>query len=67
MKSITPYLLMAFMFLSLNLKAQTLDGELKRWHKVSLTFNGPNTNETATPNPFSDYRLEVVFTHTASN
>ncbi|WFO17218.1 carbohydrate-binding protein [Cellulophaga baltica 4] len=67
MKSITPYLLMAFMFLSLNLKAQTLDGELKRWHKVSLTFNGPNTTETATPNPFSDYRLEVVFTHTASN
>lgn len=25
---------------------------------------GPNTSEIDTPNPFSDYRLELVFTHT---
>ncbi|MEM9982700.1 MAG: DUF5060 domain-containing protein, partial [Bacteroidota bacterium] len=25
-------------------------------------FDGPNTNETATPNPFSDYRFVVTFT-----
>ena len=43
--------------------AQTPEGELKRWHKVSLSFQGPNTSETANPNPFSDYRLEVTFTN----
>ena len=37
-------------------------GELKKWHKVTVTFDGPDTNETATPNPFRDYRLAVTFT-----
>ena len=26
-------------------------GELKRWHKVTLTLDGPATSATATPNP----------------
>jgi hypothetical protein len=37
-------------------------GELRKWHKVTLTFTGPNTSETATPNPFRNYRLNVTFT-----
>jgi len=37
-------------------------GELKKWHRVTLTFDGPQTSEDATPNPFLDYRLNVVFT-----
>ena len=36
-------------------------GELKKWHKVTLAFEGPNTAETADPNPFTDYRLNVTF------
>ena len=40
-----------------------LSGELKKWHKVTLTFNGPECDETSTPNPFSDYRLTVTFTN----
>ena len=40
----------------------SITGELKKWHKVTLTFDGPNTSETATPNPFRDYRLNVKFT-----
>ncbi len=40
-----------------------VDGELKKWHKVSITFDGPQTSETATPNPFRDYRLVVTFAH----
>ena len=36
-------------------------GELKKWHKVTLTFDGPYTSETASPNPFSDYNLVVTF------
>ena len=39
-----------------------LSGELKKWHKISLTFEGPSTSEKANPNPFTDYRLEVTFT-----
>lgn len=41
-------------------------GELKRWHKVTLDFSGPNTSETATNNPFLNYRLDVTFTHQGS-
>ncbi|WP_299618032.1 carbohydrate-binding protein [uncultured Tenacibaculum sp.] len=58
--------LLAFFIIAIGY-AQTTSGELKRWHKISLTFNGPNTSETANPNPFSDYRLEVTFTHNSSN
>ena len=44
----------------------SIDGELKKWHKVTLTFDGPRTSETANPNPFLDYRLNVKFTHDPS-
>jgi len=41
-----------------------VSGELRQWHKVTLTFNGPQASETdASPNPFTDYRMTVVFTH----
>ena len=35
--------------------------ELKKWHKMTLTFTGPETGENAEPNPFLDYRLTVTF------
>ena len=41
--------------------AARVSGELKKWHRVTLTFDGPRTGETATPNPFRDYRLIVTF------
>ncbi len=41
-----------------------LSGELKAWHKVTLTLNGPEANETdSAPNPFTDYRMTVDFQH----
>lgn len=43
-----------------------ITGELKKWHKVTLTFEGPETSETATPNPFFQYRLNVDFQHAQS-
>jgi len=43
--------------------AAQVQGELRRWHRVSLTFDGPQTSEDATPNPFRNYRLNVTFTH----
>ncbi|MBN1480083.1 DUF5060 domain-containing protein [candidate division KSB1 bacterium] len=38
-----------------------ISGELKKWHRITLTFEGPNSSETADPNPFLDYRLNVTF------
>ena len=40
----------------------TIAGEIKQWHDIKLTFTGPQTNETAVPNPFLEYRLNVTFT-----
>ncbi|NJL32425.1 MAG: DUF5060 domain-containing protein, partial [Phycisphaerales bacterium] len=39
-----------------------VSGELRTWHKVTLTWDGPQTSETASKNPFTDYRLDVRFT-----
>ena len=43
-------------------QAQTVHGILSVWHTTSIDFEGPNTSELATPNPFTDYRLDVIFT-----
>jgi hypothetical protein len=41
-----------------------LSGELKQWHKVTLTISGPGALETdPDPNPFTDYRMTVTFRH----
>lgn len=41
----------------------TITGELKKWHTVTLTFDGPQCSETDEYNPFFNYRLHVTFTH----
>lgn len=39
-------------------------GELRQWHKVTLTLNGPFAHETdISPNPFTDLQMQVRFTH----
>lgn len=41
----------------------TIDGELVKWHPVTVSFTGPLADETDdSPNPFLDYRLVVTFT-----
>ena len=41
-----------------------VSGELKTWHKVSLTVDGPWAHERDEKiNPFTDYRMDVEFTH----
>jgi len=40
-----------------------ISGELKQWHKVTLMIDGPSSSETAATNPFTDYRMNVTFTH----
>lgn len=42
----------------------TVSGELRQWHKVTLTLEGPFARERDDdPNPFTDYRLTVTFRH----
>lgn len=41
----------------------TIAGELKKWHPVTITFNGPEVSETDEYNPFLGYRLNVTFRH----
>jgi hypothetical protein len=44
--------------------AMAISGELQQWHKVTLTLDGPYAQERDTaPNPFTDYRFDVRFTH----
>ena len=40
-----------------------IGGQLRQWHTITLTFDGPATSEQDTPNPFLDYRLDVRFTN----
>jgi hypothetical protein len=41
-----------------------VSGELRQWHKVTLTLDGPFARERDTAaNPFLDYRLTVHFRH----
>ena len=43
-----------------------ISGELKQWHKVTLTLDGPFAHEKDNkPNPFTDNRMEVHFSHTS--
>jgi len=42
----------------------TISGEQKRWHKTTLTLDGPFAHEKDnTPNPFTDHQFDVVFKH----
>lgn len=44
----------------------SLSGELRCWHKVTLTVDGPEASENGSPNPFMDYRMQVTFEHADS-
>ena len=41
-----------------------VSGEFKEWHKITLDLAGPHAHEEdKDPNPFTDYRFSVTFTH----
>ncbi len=65
MRNISLFLLVNFILLTACDQKDNkveITGELKQWHKVTLTFNGPLTGEYDQVNPFLDYRLNVSFT-----
>lgn len=43
-------------------EAAMVSGDQRRWHRVTLGFDGPETSETADENPFLNYRFEATFT-----
>lgn len=44
-------------------RATEILGELKQWHTVTLTLDGPQASEEADANPFTRYTLTVWFIH----
>lgn len=54
-------LLLISILISSCAKRPELSGEMKVWHTITLTFEGPESSEIANPNPFTDYRLEMTF------
>ncbi|MEW4924357.1 DUF5060 domain-containing protein [Algibacter sp. 2305UL17-15] len=62
------YVLIGFFFLNVGLihsqgAKTTITGELKKWHKVTLSFEGEALSENDEDNPFLNYRLNVIFKH----
>ena len=49
-----------------NESKREITGELKKWHKITFTFDGPETSETDKLNPFMNYRFDVTFIHKES-
>lgn len=57
------FLSILFVIQSCNTPKAQIDGEQKKWHKITLAFEGPETSEIADDNPFLNYRLDVTFTN----
>lgn len=62
-----PLCTLIFVFSACNGKKKiqnyVLDGTLKKWQPVTLTFDGPQVSETDSVNPFLNYALMVNFRH----
>ena len=50
-----------------NIVVPEIEGELKKWHKTTLIFEGPSTSELSEDNPFLNYRLDVTFSNNGTS
>lgn len=57
---------MAVAHATLRAEADVVPESPVRWQPVTMTFDGPETSEDASPNPFLDYRMNVSFSHQQS-
>ncbi len=62
-KFFTCWTLLLFLNGGLIFSQPSLDGELKLWHTITLTFEGPAVSETDLVNPFTNNRMNVYFQH----
>jgi hypothetical protein len=59
----TAFLVVLVLLVPLPVAAGVVTGELKKWHTVTIDFQGPFRRELeSSPNPFLDYRLQVTLT-----
>ncbi|MGZ8937771.1 MAG: DUF5060 domain-containing protein [Limisphaerales bacterium] len=64
MKALATAILFLATILSTSAQNVFLHGDLRQWHKVTLTAEGPQASEKDTnSNPFLDYRFNVRFRH----
>ena len=61
--AIVPLLLVSQQGIGDPIEQVEVSGELKKWHKITLTFDAVETSETDPYNPFLNYRLDVTFFH----
>ncbi|MDW7690789.1 DUF5060 domain-containing protein [Flammeovirgaceae bacterium SG7u.111] len=64
MKLISLFILLTISQLTLG--QGKVSGELKKWHKVTIDFEGPEVSEADDFNPFMNYRFNVEFNHAVS-
>ncbi len=66
MKTYPLIFVIVFLLTSCSLKQNSqvqINGELQKWHKITLEIPGPATSEWDKQNPFLDYKLDVTFTN----
>lgn len=65
--SVSVFLIFSFLFFLCDVSTiqskPEISGEQIKWHKISLTFEGPESSEYDKVNPFLDYRLDVTFSN----
>jgi hypothetical protein len=44
-------------FLFSPVQSAEITGDIKQWHNVTLTFDGPQSSERALENPYMNYRM----------
>ena len=57
---LTVFFLIAQVSFSQNSNSK-IEGKLKKWHKITISFEGIELNENDENNPFLNYRLNVTF------
>ncbi len=62
-EALSPLFVLLCVFSCASPPTAEIEGELKKWHRVTLVFDGPESSEMAEDNPFLNYRLDVTFSN----
>lgn len=62
--ALSPFIILSPLVLRAAPGSVDIQGELKAWHAVTLSMEGPQASELdRSPNPFTDYGMFVIFAH----
>ncbi|MEN0019264.1 MAG: PA14 domain-containing protein [Planctomycetota bacterium] len=62
MQRIASFIALASITTAASAQLGTVSGPLINWQPMAITYNGPQASEWDAVNPFTDYRLQVLFT-----